>query len=75
MPKLDPETAVLITEMLFELCTEIDLHYDDNEFKLEWPIMTVIRRAGATLVASGHTPPDVFYHLERRFNAAQKRRS
>lgn len=62
-----PEVAELLKELIEELGTEIDLHYEDEELPAAIPAMMRMEKAVAWLESHGDIAPDIYKHLLTRF--------
>lgn len=61
------EVADILFEMLKELASELDLHYEDEDFFALSPSITVMQRAAGYLNKSGRKLPSVYEHVLRRY--------
>ncbi|UDL87270.1 hypothetical protein LGH82_18930 [Mesorhizobium sp. PAMC28654] len=64
---IDPTTASALNELLRELASELDLHYDDNAFRAIEPTIEAMKRAAKLVTEAGYTAPDSYRHIVRRF--------
>lgn len=55
-----------ITDLMIELSTEIDLHYEDADLLAVPPSIDKLREAAAVLEAGGVPVPNTFSHLNAR---------
>lgn len=62
-----PEVAEILRDLIDELGTEIDLHYEDEGLPAAIPAMMKLERAATWLEAHGETVPAVYKHLLTRF--------
>ncbi|MER9868758.1 hypothetical protein NKJ35_16450 [Mesorhizobium sp. M0136] len=65
--KIDPTTANALNDLLRELASEIDLHYDDAVFHAIGPTIDVMKRAAKLVTDAGYTAPDSYHHIVQRF--------
>lgn len=56
----------IITDLMIELSTEIDLHYEDSDLPALTQTMGKLRAAAALLAGNGSDLPDAFVHLNER---------
>lgn len=61
-------TAEILTSLIRELASELDLHYEDEDFFALSPSIEVMKRAVLLLEQNGYEPPAVYEHVLRRFN-------
>jgi hypothetical protein len=61
------EVETLLKDVLRELASEMDLHYEDDDMVNLEPTMSVIKKAEAYLQQSGSSVPGVVTHVLRRF--------
>lgn len=59
-----------LKDLLDELSSEIDLHYDDDEFLVTSPTIEKMRAAGEILRRHSVEQPDAFRHVLERFDLA-----
>ncbi|MER9937112.1 hypothetical protein [Mesorhizobium sp. M0088] len=73
--KIDPTTANALNELLRELASELDLHYEDDAFQAIEPTIDAMKRAAKLVTDAGYTAPESYQHIVRRFerNALSKR--
>ncbi len=57
-----------VNDLLRELASEIDLHYEDEDFFALGPTIEAMRKVATRLEKSGHRPPDAYYHVLGRYN-------
>lgn len=67
---LDVDTAKSLIDLLRELASELDLHYNDDELPAIGPTMKVMERAVRTLQRDGFSPPEPYLHMVQRFATA-----
>ncbi|RUZ81279.1 hypothetical protein EN943_01390 [Mesorhizobium sp. M7A.F.Ca.US.006.01.1.1] len=72
---VDPTTANALNELLRELASELDLHYEDDAFQAIEPTVDAMKRAAKLVTDAGYTAPDSYHHIVRRFerNALPRR--
>ncbi|MHA6692762.1 hypothetical protein [Devosia sp. A449] len=56
----------IIADLMIELSTEIDLHYEDSDLPALTQTMGKLRAAAAFLASNGSDVPDAFVHLNAR---------
>ena len=66
--RLSPSTAELLTDLLKELASELDLHYEDEDFFALAPTIETMKATAFLLQENGVQPPTVYEHVLRRFN-------
>ena len=66
--KIGHETAELLTNLLKELASELDLHYEDDDFFALAPTIDTMKQVAVLLEENGFRPPTVYEHVLRRFN-------
>lgn len=66
--KISPATADLLNNLLKELASELDLHYEDEDFFALAPTIEVMKQASFLLDQNGFQPPTTYEHVLRRFN-------
>ncbi|MER9397500.1 hypothetical protein NKI46_05090 [Mesorhizobium sp. M0615] len=64
---LDQTTAKVLTDLLRELSSELDLHYDDHDFHALKSTIETLRRAANLMKDAGHEAPEVYHHVMGRF--------
>ncbi len=64
----DNTTAKLVADLLRELSSEMDLHYEDNELPATAETIDVVRRGAAALKLGGHRIPEACEHILHRFD-------
>lgn len=65
---LDNQTAEILTALITELATELDMHYEDHELRLMCqPTIETLRRACTLLRNNGYPSPPVCDHVVARF--------
>lgn len=69
---IDQTTAKVLTDLLRELSSELDLHYDDEDFHALKPTIETLRQAVALMTDAGHKAPKVYHHVMRRFEQATR---
>lgn len=57
----------ILKSLVVELASEIDLFYEDEDLRMAKPAMNKMARAVRLLDQRGITSPEVFRHLQRRF--------
>ena len=62
-----PEVAEILRELIEELGTEIDLHYEDEQLPAAIPAMMRMEKAVAWLESHGENVPTIYKHLLTRF--------
>lgn len=60
-----------IHDLVRELASELDLHYEDNEFFALKESIKALQHGVAVLAQAGHEPPQVYHHVISRFNRQQ----
>ncbi|RUU58240.1 hypothetical protein [Mesorhizobium sp. M2C.T.Ca.TU.002.02.1.1] len=69
---IDQTTANVLTDLLRELSSELDLHYEDEDFHALKPTIKTLRRAGILMMDAGHEVPEVYHHVMGRFERATR---
>ncbi|MBZ9984091.1 MULTISPECIES: hypothetical protein [unclassified Mesorhizobium] len=64
---LDQTTAKVLTDLLRELSSELDLHYEDEDFHALKPTIETLRQAATLMKDAGHEAPEVYHHVMGRF--------
>lgn len=67
---IDNSTSVILSELATELATELDLHYEQDEFHRLSESISTLRKTAEMLSMSGHGVPDVVTHVLRRYAQA-----
>lgn len=62
------EIVEIINDLLKELASELDLHYEDEDFFALSPTMERMKRAVDLVEKHGAKPPEVYLHVLKRFN-------
>lgn len=57
----------ILKSLVVELASEIDLFYEDEDLPMVKPAMSKMARAVRLLDKRGIASPEVFRHLQRRF--------
>lgn len=66
--KITKEQAEIINDLLVELSSELDLHYEDEDFFALTPTIEKMKIAANLLEEAGFDTPDVYKHVLRRFH-------
>lgn len=69
---IDQTTAKVLTDLLRELSSELDLHYDDQDFHALESTIGTLRRAAKMMANAGHEAPEVYHHVIGRFDRATR---
>ncbi|MER9403396.1 hypothetical protein NKI36_04955 [Mesorhizobium caraganae] len=69
---IDQTTAKVLTDLLRELSSELDLHYDDHDFHALNSTIETLRRAANLMTDAGHEAPEVYHHVMGRFERATR---
>ncbi|RWP54376.1 hypothetical protein [Mesorhizobium sp.] len=64
---IDHTTAKVLTDLLRELSSELDLHYDDADLHACEPTIKTLQRAAKMMTDAGYKTPDVYRHVMGRF--------
>lgn len=64
---IDPTIVSALNELLRELASELDLHYDDDAFHAIEPTIDAMKRAAKLVTDAGYKAPDSYQHIVRRF--------
>ncbi|RWO42812.1 MAG: hypothetical protein EOS11_14575 [Mesorhizobium sp.] len=64
---IDQTTANVLTDLLRELSSELDLHYEDEDLHALEPTIKTLRRAATLMTNAGHKTPEVYHHVMGRF--------
>jgi hypothetical protein len=65
---LNPELADAITDVINELASELDLHYEDADLVACAPTMEKMDRLVGMLQAAGYPVPQVYQHIIDRYH-------
>lgn len=65
---IDALTAEVINNLLRELASELDLHYEDGDFFALTPTIDRMKAAAELVANSGYSVPDSYKHILRRYN-------
>lgn len=69
---IDQTTAKVLTDLLRELSSELDLHYDDEDFHALKATIETLRQAATLMTDAGHKAPEVYHHVMGRFERATR---
>ena len=69
---IDHTTAKVLTDLLRELSSELDLHYDDEDFHALERTIKTLRQAATLMMDAGHKAPEVYHHVMGRFEQATR---
>jgi len=69
---IEHTTASLLIDLLRELSSELDLHYEDDELPAAASTMAVMQRAANVLERNGFTAPDSYQHILGRFAGGRR---
>lgn len=64
--KIPPLVAGMIVELIYELASEIDMHYDDDEIVELTAARDCLLRIGTALDEDGYRLPHIYNHIMRR---------
>lgn len=64
---VNDNVAELVSELLKELASELDLHYEDEDFFALAPSIEVMKRGADYLDSVGHPIPPACQHVMRRY--------
>lgn len=67
---IQPEVAAAIIDLVVELATELDLHYEDDELVAAAPSIEKMDHMVAMLIAAGYAPPPAYTHIVDRYHRA-----
>jgi len=65
---ISAEFAGELNELLKELASELDLHYEDEDFFALSPTIEAMKRVAQRLEAQGYRPHEAYLHILRRYN-------
>ena len=65
---IDQTTAKVLTDLLRELSSELDLHYDDEDLHAVKPTIEALRRAAGLMTQAGYRVPKIYHHIVGRFD-------
>ncbi|PZV34017.1 hypothetical protein [Mesorhizobium kowhaii] len=65
---IDQTTANVMTALLRELSSELDLHHNDEELHTLEPTIKTLRRAAKVMADAGYKAPEVYHHIVGRFD-------
>lgn len=57
-------------EVISELASELDLHYEDDEIVVCGPTIMKMERLATMMMTIGHKLPDEYFHIIRRYNGS-----
>jgi len=63
------DIAEVLHDLLKELASEIDLHYESEDFFALAPTFETMKRAGKLLETGGYSIPPGYVHVVTRFNS------
>ena len=69
---IDQATAKVLTNLLRELSSELDLHHEDDEFPSLKETIETLRSAATLMTDAGHKTPEVYHHVMRRFERSTR---
>ena len=64
--EMDNDTAAVLYELLRELSSELDLHYEDNQLPVARPTLEIIERGRRALKEAEKPVPSVVDHILKR---------
>ncbi|MER8483575.1 hypothetical protein [Mesorhizobium sp. M1322] len=64
---MDQTTANVLTDLLRELSSELDLHHDDAHLRVCKSTIKSMRRAAKMMEEAGYPAPDAYHHVLSRF--------
>ncbi|CCV12987.1 hypothetical protein [Mesorhizobium sp. STM 4661] len=65
---IDALTAEVINNLLRELASELDLHYEEGDFFALTPTLDRMKAAATLVEKNGFELPDSYRHILRRYN-------
>lgn len=65
---ISEEFATELNELLKEVASELDLHYEDEDFFALGPTIDAMKRIAERLEAQGYRPHETYLHILRRYN-------
>lgn len=65
---IHPDLAEAITDVINELSSELDLHYEDSDLVATAPTMEKMDRLVTMLLTAGYPCPDVYKHILDRYH-------
>ena len=65
---ISPDLATAIAEVVDELASELDLHYEDSDLVACAPTIEKMERLVAMLRASGYPCPETYQHIVDRYH-------
>jgi len=65
---INMDVAEAICDLLKELASELDLHYEDEDFFALAPTIERMKTAAKIVEDSGYPLPDVYVHVLKRFH-------
>lgn len=63
-----PDLADAITEVVNELASELDLHYEDDDLVACAPTIEKMERLVSMLLTAGYASPEVYQHIVDRYH-------
>ena len=69
---IDHATAKVLTNLLRELSSELDLHHEDDEFPALKATIETLRSAATLMTDACHKTPEVYHHVMRRFERSTR---
>jgi hypothetical protein len=65
---IHPELAEAIADVINELASELDLHYEDSDLVATAPTIAKMDRLVTMLVTAGYPCPSTYQHILTRYN-------
>ena len=69
--KMKSEQSEIIYDLIKELASELDLHYEDEDFFALKDTISVMQAGVALLSEAGREPPQVYNHVLAKFRRQQ----
>jgi hypothetical protein len=67
---ITPDLAVAITDVINELASELDLHYEDDDLVACAPTIEKMERLCSMLQSAGYESPITYNHIVDRYHKA-----
>lgn len=65
---MSAELAQAISDVVNELASELDLHYEDEDLVACAPTIEKMERLVALLLTAGHPSPEAYQHIVSRYH-------
>lgn len=65
---ISPDVAQAIVDVMVELSSELDLHYEDSDFFALGPTIEKMKTMAELLEKDGYPLPDAYKHIVSRYH-------